>query len=53
MARKVKNLENETRTLCNMEYVKKHWKMCKMRNAHSRTWNVVRKMKNVENEDTV
>ena len=42
MARKLKNVENETQTLFNLEYGEKHSKMWKMRNAHCRTWKMAR-----------
>ena len=37
-------------TLYYLEYGKKHSKTWKMRNPHRRTWNMARKLKNVENE---
>jgi hypothetical protein len=40
-----KNLENETQTLYKLEYVEKHYKMWKMRNAHCRTKSMARKLK--------
>ena len=45
MARKLKNVENETQTLFDLEYCKKHSKMQKMRIVHCRTWNMARKLK--------
>ena len=42
IARKLKNVENETQTLFNLEYGEKHSKMWKMRNAHCRTWKMAR-----------
>ena len=42
--------KNETQTLFDMEYGEKNWKKLKMRNAHSRTWNMSRKLKIMENE---
>ena len=36
-------------TLYYLEYGKKHSKTWKMRNPHRRTWNMARKLKNVEN----
>jgi hypothetical protein len=42
-------VENETQTLFDLEYGKKHSKTWKMRNAHSGTWIMARKLKNVEN----
>jgi hypothetical protein len=50
MARKLKNMQNETQTLFDLEYGEKHSKMCTMRNAHSRTWSMARKLKIMENE---
>ena len=46
MAGKLKNVENETQTLQYLEYDKKHCKSQKMRNAHCRTWNMVKKTEN-------
>ena len=40
MARKLKNVINETQTQFDLEYGEKHSKKWKMRNAHSRTWNM-------------
>ena len=37
MARKLKNLENETQTLYDLENGKKHGRRWKIRNAHFRT----------------
>ena len=50
MARKLKKVENETQTLFDLEYGKKHSKTWKMRTAHCRNWNITRKMKIMENE---
>ena len=50
MASKLKNMENETQTLFDLEYGEKHSKTWKMRNAHCRTWNIARKLKIKENE---
>ena len=50
MARKLKNVENETQTLFDIEYKDKHSKTWKMRNAHLRTWSMARKLKIKENE---
>ena len=50
MARKVKNVENETQTLFDMEYGKKHSKTWKIRNAQCRTLKMTRKLKILENE---
>jgi len=61
MARKLKNVENETQTLYWLEYGKKHWKTWKMRNipcktcvrnAQCRTWNMARKQKKRGKWDT-
>ena len=49
MARKLKKVENETQTLFDLEYGKKHSKMWKMTNTQCRTWMMARKLKNVEN----
>jgi hypothetical protein len=43
-------VENETKTLLDVEYVEKHGKRWKMRNAHCRTWSMLRKLKFMENE---
>ena len=48
--RKLKNMENETQTLYDLEYGDKNSKPWKMRNAHCRTWNMARKRKIMENE---
>ena len=50
MVRKLKNVDNETQALYNLECGEKHWKTWKMRNAHFMTWNMASKLKNVENE---
>ena len=47
---KRKNLQNETQTLYDLEYGQKQSKTWKMRNTHSRTWIMARKLKNMENE---
>ena len=44
-----KNEENETQTLFKLNW-QETLKMGKMRNAHCKTWSMVRKMKIVENE---
>ena len=68
VARKLKNVENETQTLYDLEYCKKHlktWKRemltvgpglqqeirktWKKRIGHFRSWDMARKLKNVEN----
>ena len=38
----LKNVENEKRTLSDLDYHVKHWKSFKMRNAHSLTWNMAK-----------
>ena len=53
IARKRKKLQNETQTLCDLEYGQKQSKTWKMRNTHSRTWIMARKVKNVENETQI
>ena len=50
IARKRKKFQNETQTLCDLEYGQKQSKTWKMRNTHSRIWIMARKLKNVENE---
>jgi hypothetical protein len=50
MVGKLKNLENETQKLFDMEYGKKHSKTWNRRNAHCRTWIVATKLKIMENE---
>ena len=50
MPTKLKNVENETQTLYDLEYGEKHLKTWKMRNAHCRTWSMSRKLKIMENE---
>ena len=50
MARKLKNVENETQTLFDLEYGEKHSKMWKKRNARFRTWRMARKLKIIKNE---
>jgi hypothetical protein len=44
MTRKLKNVENETQTLFDLEYGEKNSKTWKMRNAHSRNWIMARKL---------
>ena len=46
----IKNVENETQTVFDLEYGGIHSKTWKMRNAHCRTWNIARKLKIIENE---
>ena len=53
IARKRKKFQNETQTLCDLEYGQKQSKTWKMRNTHSRTWIMARKLKNVENETQI
>jgi len=43
MARNWKNVKNETQTLFDLEFGKKHSKKWKMWNAHCRIWNIARK----------
>ena len=50
MARELKNVENETQTLFDLEYGMKHSKMWKMRSTQCRTWIMARELKNVENK---
>ena len=50
LAKTLKNVENETQTLFDLEYGEKHSKTWKMRNAHCRTWSMARKLKIMENE---
>ena len=45
MTRKLKNVENNTQTIFDLENGRKHSKTGKMRNAHCMTWNMARKMK--------
>ena len=46
----LKNVENEKCTIQDLKIGEKPEKSEKMRNAHCRSWNMVRKLKNVENE---
>ena len=50
MVRKLKNMENETQTLQDLEYSEKHKKTWNKGNAHCRTCTMVRKLKIMENE---
>jgi hypothetical protein len=50
MAKRIKNVENETQKLFDVEYGRKHPKTWKMRNAQCRTWNMARKLKMMKNE---
>ena len=50
MARKLKNVENETQTQYDLEYGEKHLKTWKMRNTHCKNGIMVRKWKNMKNE---
>jgi hypothetical protein len=47
MVRKLKNVENETQTLFDLENHKKYSKTWKNRNAHCRTWSIARNVKNL------
>jgi hypothetical protein len=49
MARKLKNVENETQTRFDLMYFEEHSKTWKIRNALCWTWNMARKLKNMEN----
>jgi len=40
MARKLKNVKNETQTLFDLEYAEKHSITWKIGNVNSRTWNM-------------
>ena len=50
MARKLKITENEKYTLQDVKQARKTEKGGKLRNVHSRTWNMARKLKIMENE---
>ena len=50
MARKLKNVENETETLYGLENFREIQKTWGKKNAHSRTWSIARKQKIIENE---
>jgi hypothetical protein len=50
MVRKLKNMENETQTLFDLEYSEKNSKTWKKRNAHCRTWILARNLKIMEHE---
>ena len=50
MARKLKNVENETQKLFDQESDQKYSETWKIRNAHWWTWIMARKLKNVGNE---
>jgi len=50
MARNLKNLENETQTLYDLEYGEKHRKTWKMKKKHTVALGISRKQKNLENE---
>ena len=50
MARKLKNVENETQKLFELEYGEKHLKTWTMRNEHCRAWIMARKLQIMENE---
>ena len=49
MARKLKNVENETQTLFKINW-RDTLKNKKMRNAHCKTWSMAKKMNIVEND---
>ena len=49
MARKLKNVENETQPLFKINW-RETFKNKKMRNAHCTTWSMARKMNIVEND---
>ena len=50
MARKLKNVKNETQTLFDLEYGEKHSKTWIKGKAHFRTLSMARKLKIIENE---
>ena len=50
MARNLKNVENETQTVFDLEFGKEHSKTWKRRNAHCSTWSMVRIVKITEKE---
>jgi hypothetical protein len=52
MARKLKNVKNETQKMFFMEYGEKLLKTWKMSDAHCRTWSMERKRKIMENKNT-
>ena len=52
MTRKLKNVENDTQTIFDLENGRKHSKTGKMRNAHCMTWNMARKMKKIGKSET-
>ena len=43
-------MENEKQKLQDVKYGEKQRKKSKMRNEHCRTWNMARKLENLENE---
>ena len=51
MARNLKNVENETQTLYDLEYDKQHSKTWILRNAHCRNWNMVTLLKIMEKRE--
>ena len=53
MARKLKNVKNETQILFDQESDQKYSKTWKKRNAHWWTCNMARKMKIMENEKNI
>jgi hypothetical protein len=50
MAIKLKNVENETQTMYELEYGKKYWKTWKLWNDHYGTQDMARNLKKVKNE---
>ena len=52
MTRKLKNVENETQTLFDMEYGGKNLKLWKFRNAHYRTQIMAKKKENHGKSET-
>ena len=50
LTRKLKNVENETQTLYDLEYSEKHSKTWEIRNVHCWTRNMARNNKKLENE---
>ena len=50
VARKLKNVEDETQTLYDLEYGEKNCKTWKMRHKNCFTWIMARKLKSVQKE---
>ena len=50
IARKLKNVENETQKRFELKYGEKHLKTWTMRNEHCRAWIMARKLQIMENE---